>query len=338
MFEVVNGGMQSTIQDVGRPGYLATGMPVSGPADRFALAIANLLTGNDPGEPYIVGRNPGDAGIETAIYGLKLKVLDEAVIAVTGADLFATLNGESLPMWQAIRVKQGDLIAFQRPQSGGARAYVAVAGGFDVPMWAGSRATYVRGGVGGFEGRALKKGDAIPVGIPRRPLDNLVGRRFRPDLIPSYSSPWNIRVVFGPYDHMFLDESIKDFLDAEWEMSQTSDRMGCRFSGPKLGFKPRAAHLAAQAGSDPSNIIDSVQMPGAIQVPSGLELSIWHVDGSTMGGYILLATLISADFGRLGQMKPGDKVKFRAVNTDEAVFALRRLESLISEDNIFTVP
>src|SRR5215510_6211730 len=116
-FEVIDGGPQSTIQDVGRAGYLATGMPPSGAADRFALAIANLLVGNDPGERYLVGRNTGDAGVEVLLWGLKLKVLADEVIAVTGADLTPTLNGAPLAMWQTLRVAESDVIAFERPRA-----------------------------------------------------------------------------------------------------------------------------------------------------------------------------------------------------------------------------
>jgi len=153
VFEVLDGGPQSTIQDVGRPGYLATGMPPSGAADRFALGVGNLLVGNDPGERYLVGRSPGSAGLEVLLSGLKLRVLAETVIAITGADLTAMLDDSPLPMWQTVRVRPGKTVAFRRPRAG-ARAYVAMAGGIDVPVFAGSRATNVRAFVGGIDGRA----------------------------------------------------------------------------------------------------------------------------------------------------------------------------------------
>ena len=150
MFEVLAAGPMTTVQDVGRPGYLATGMPASGAADRFGLGIANLLVGNDPGERYLVGKSPGDAGLEILLLGLRLKALADGAVAVAGADLTPTLNGKPLPMWHAIRVRAGDEIAFNRPAAG-ARAYLAVAGGIDVPKFAGSRATNVRAFVGGVE-------------------------------------------------------------------------------------------------------------------------------------------------------------------------------------------
>jgi biotin-dependent carboxylase-like uncharacterized protein len=333
MFEIIDGGPQSTIQDVGRAGYLATGMPPSGAADRFALGIANLLVGNDPGERYLVGRSTGDAGLEILLLGLKLRVLAETVIAVTGADLTPTLNGAPLPMWQTLHVRLGDVIAFQRPRSG-ARAYLAAAGGFDVPRFAGSRATNVRAFVGGLDGRALKKGDMLRTLPPTKALAVLAGRRLKPDLVPAYGERWPVRVVLGPQDDLFLEEAVRTFLNFDWRLSNTSDRMGCRFIGPKLDFKPRPDYLIAQAGSDPSNIVDDTIPVGGIQVPSGLEPIVLHVDGPSLGGYAKIATVISADLGRVGQMRPGEIANFRAVSTDEAVAALRALESAIDETSI----
>lgn len=333
MFEVLDGGLQCTIQDLGRPGYLATGMPPSGPADRFALGIANVLVGNDAGERYLVGRRPGDAGLEVLLFGLKLRALVETVIAVTGANLMPTLNGVPLPMWQTVRVQAGDVIALQRAQAG-VRAYVAIAGGIDVPLFAGSRATNVRAFVGGIEGRPLKRGDLLQAFQPKRPLDDLQERRLRPDLVPAYPGRWQVRVVLGPQDDLFLEQSIETFLAYDWKLSPTSDRMGCRYVGPKLEFKPRAAYLVEQAGSDPSNIVDDTIPVGGIQVPGGLEPIVLHVDGPSLGGYAKIATVISADLGKVGQTRPGEVTNFVAVSTDEAIAALRELEDSISEASI----
>jgi urea carboxylase len=333
VFEIVEGGPQSTIQDVGRPGYLATGMPPSGAADRFALGIANLLVGNDPGERYLVGRNTGDAGIEILLLGLKLMALTDTVVAVTGADLMPALNGAPLPMWRTVRVTRGDVIAFQRPRAG-ARAYLAAAGGFDLPRFAGSRATNVRAFVGGLEGRALKKGDVLRTRPPARPLPALEGRRLKPELVPAYGRRWPVRVVLGPQDDLFRADAVDTFLSFDWKLSMTSDRMGCRFIGPKLEFKPRPDYLIAQAGSDPSNIVDDAIPVGGIQVPSGIEPIVLHVDGPSLGGYAKIATVISADLGKVGQMRPGEIANFHAVSTDEAVKALRELEDAIAEASI----
>lgn len=332
-FEVVRAGVQTTIQDVGRPGYLATGMPPSGPAERFALALANLLVGNDPGEPYLVGRRPGHAGLEVLLGGLELRALGEAVVAVTGADLAPALNGRPLPMWRALAVKPGDVLAFHRARAG-ARAYLAVAGGIDVPPFAGSRATNIRAGVGGLEGRALRAGDVLRAFPPARPAPELTGRALRPPLVPAYPERWTVRVVLGPQDDLFLPASVETFLAHDWALSPTSDRMGCRYVGPALHFRPRPAYLVEQAGADPSNIVDDTIPVGGIQVPGGLEPIVLHVDGPSLGGYAKIATVISADLGRVGQTRPGQLTRFVAVSTDEAVEALRALEASIAETSL----
>jgi antagonist of KipI len=333
MFKVIEGGPQSIIQDVGRPGYLATGIPPSGAADRFALGIGNLLVGNDPGERYLVGRRPGDAGIEILLIGLKLEVLKETVVAVTGADLAPTLNGAPLAMWRATRVARGDIILFRGPRAG-ARAYLTVAGGVDVPPFEGSRSTNLRAFIGGVDGRALRKGDLLRTFPPRRHFVTLEGRRLKPELVPTYSQRWAVRVVLGPQDDLFQADSIATFLNHDWSLSNTSDRMGCRFIGPKLEFKPRPDYLVDQAGSDPSNIVDDTIPVGGIQVPSGLEPIVLHVDGPSLGGYAKIATVISADLRQVGQMRPGEIANFVRVSVDDAVTALRSLESTIVESSI----
>jgi allophanate hydrolase subunit 2 len=149
-----------------------------------------------------------------------------------------------------------------------------------------------------------------------------------------YRERWPVRVVLGPQDDLFLDDSIKTFVTYDWKLSTTSDRMGCRYIGPKLEFKPRPAYLVEQAGSDPSNIVDDTIPVGGIQVPSGLEPIVLHVDGPSLGGYAKIATVISADLGKVGQMRPGEIANFREVSTDEAVAALQELERSISEASI----
>jgi urea carboxylase len=308
-------------------------MPPSGPADRFALGIANLLVGNDPGDRYLVGRRPGDAGVEVLLGGFRARLLADATIAVTGGDLGATLDGRPVPQWEALAASAGQVLAFHQARTG-ARAYLAVAGGIDVPPFAGSRATNVRAGVGGVDGRALKAGDVLRAFPARRPPGALSGRRLRPSLVPAHETRWTVRVVLGPQDDLFLPESVTAFLTCEWRLSPTSDRMGCRYVGPTLGFKPRPAYLVEQAGSDPSNIVDDTIPVGGIQVPGGVEPIVLHVDGPSLGGYAKIATVISADLGRVGQTRPGQVTRFRAVSTDEAVDALRQLEEAITEASL----
>ena len=317
MLEVVSGGPQTTVQDLGRPGYLHTGMPPSGAFDSFSLRVANLLVGNNPGGRYLVGRDPGDAGLEVLLLGCRLRATADHVIAVTGGDLSPTLNDAPLPMWRAILVRPGDVIAFTTPRRG-VRAYLAVAGGIDVPTFLGSRATNVRATVGGVEGRGLKTGDRLRVGTPARPLAELADRSWPEHAQPQLGEPWTVRVVLGPQDHLFEPESVETFLTVDWKLSPISDRMGCRYIGPKLEFLPRPDYLIEQAGSDPSNIVDDGTPLGAIQVPSGLEPIVMGADVPSFGGYAKIATVISSDIGVVGQGKPGDIVHFRAVDAAEA--------------------
>jgi biotin-dependent carboxylase-like uncharacterized protein len=316
MLKVVSGGPQTTVQDLGRPGYLHTGMPPSGAFDSFSLRVANLLVGNNPGGRYLVGRDPGDAGLEVLLLGCRIRATADHVIAVTGGDLSPTLNDAPLPMWRAILVRPGDVIAFTTPRRG-VRAYLAVAGGIDVPTFLGSRATNVRAAVGGVEGRGLKTGDRLRVGTPARPLTELVDRSWPEDARPQLGAPWTVRVVLGPQDHLFEPESVETFLTVDWKLSPISDRMGCRYIGPKLEFLPRPDYLIEQAGSDPSNIVDDGTPLGGIQVPSGLEPIVMGADVPSFGGYAKIATVISSDIGVVGQGKPGDIVHFRAVEAAE---------------------
>jgi biotin-dependent carboxylase-like uncharacterized protein len=317
MLEVLAGGPQTTVQDLGRPGYLNTGMPPSGAFDSFSLRVANLLVGNNPGGRYLVGRDPGDAGLEILLFGCRLRARADHLIAVTGGDLTPTLNGVPLPMWQAVAVRAGDEIAFRAPRVG-VRAYLAVAGGIDVPPFLGSRATNVRAAVGGVEGRALQPGDRLRIGEPARHAAEGEGRAWPDASRPALGEPWTVRVVLGPQAHLFQPESVETFLTVDWKLSPISDRMGCRYIGPKLEFLPRPDYLIEQAGSDPSNIVDDGTPLGGIQVPSGLEPIVMGADVPSFGGYAKIATVISSDIGIVGQGKPGDVVRFRAVEGVEA--------------------
>jgi biotin-dependent carboxylase-like uncharacterized protein len=321
VLEVIKPGVLTTVQDIGRPGYLADGIPPSGAFDTTALKLANLLVGNDPGDYLLTGDDPGPAGLEMTLRGPALRALRDTVIAVTGADMPVTVNGEAAPNWAAVPVRAGDEIVVGSAR-GGLRGYLAVAGGIDVPLVLGSRATNVRAGLGGVSGRALKAGDRLPAGagglVGVNGLTGAAGRRIRPDRVPARATPAELRVVLGPQDHLFTPDSVSAFLTTEWKLSPTSDRMGCRFVGPALTFRPRPEHLTVQAGADPSNIVDDAICVGSIQVPSGLEPIVMGVDGPSLGGYAKIATVISPDLCRLAQVRPGEPVRFRAVDPDEA--------------------
>ncbi|MFM9108565.1 MAG: biotin-dependent carboxyltransferase family protein [Chloroflexota bacterium] len=332
MLEVLAAGPQATIQDLGRAGYLRTGMPPSGAFDAYSLRAANLLVGNDPGDRYLVGRNPGAAGVEILLFGATFRALDDCLIAVTGGDLSPTIDGQPIPMWTAIPLRRGQDLAVRMAKAG-VRAYLAIAGGVDVPPFMGSRATNIRAEVGGIEGRVLRQGDVIPV-APAPGAMRHAGRSWAEPLRRRLGSPWTVRVTLGPQDGLFTPESVETFLTADWKLSPISDRMGCRYIGPKLEFLPRPEYLVKQAGSDPSNIVDDGTPLGGIQVPSGLEPIVMGADMPSIGGYAKIAVVISADIGVVGQGKPGDTIHFRAVSPDEAEEIGLEAERAISESSI----
>ena len=309
-------------------------MPPSGAFDSFSLRVANLLVGNNPGGRYLVGRDPGDAGLEILLLGCRLRATADHVIAVTGGDLSPTLNGGA-----AADVADGARARGRRrsPSRGlglGCAPISPSPAGSTCPSFLGSRATNLRAAVGGIEGRGLKAGDRIRIGEPARPLTQLEGRAWPEAARPAFGVPWTVRVVLGPQDHLFTPESVETFLTVDWKLSPISDRMGCRYIGPKLEFLPRPDYLVEQAGSDPSNIVDDGTPLGGIQVPSGLEPIVMGADVPSFGGYAKIATVISSDIGIVGQGMPGDVVHFRAVEVAEAEEIGLAQDGLIAESTV----
>src|SRR5262245_43271496 len=223
MIEVIDGGLQTTVQDGGRPGHLARGIPPAGAQDYYALSLANLLVGNELTPPPLTPGPPGAAGLEMLIKGPALRFADEAAIALTGADMNARLDGQPVPMFERLAVPAGSVLPLGLVKRG-ARGYLAVGGGIAVDPYLGSRATYIRGAQGGLKGRALRTGDRLPIG--RRAAAKNGPVRLPPGL-PSWPDlPNRIRVVLGPQDFMFTANGIETFLTAEWRLSPVSDRMG----------------------------------------------------------------------------------------------------------------
>jgi biotin-dependent carboxylase-like uncharacterized protein len=296
---VTDPGPLTTVQDLGRPGYQRVGIPPSGPIDRVAFVLANRLVGNPDGA----------AGLEMTLRGPRLEVGRECVVAVTGGEMGFSVNGQAAPAWTAVRLRPGDAVAFRMVEAG-CRAYLAVAGGLDTPPILGSRATYLRGQLGGVEGRPLRKGDGLPIGMPPAALDRLQGRAVPPSRRPAYPAQVDCRVILGPQDDRFTPEGIAAFLDGPYEVTPYSDRMGYRLKGPLI------THAR---GHD----IFSDGIPlGGIQVPGEGQPIVLLVDRQTTGGYTKIATVISVDVGRLGQTRPGHRVRFRQVTLAEAHAAL----------------
>lgn len=307
---VLEPGPQTTVQDLGRPGYLRYGIPPSGPIDRAALILANRLVGNPDGA----------AVLECTLAGPKLQMTDERVVAVTGAEMSVTVNGHEAPRWAAIRVVAGDVLRLGLSRRG-LRAYLSVAGGIDVPPVLGSRSTYVRGRLGGYQGRALEPGDRLPLGRPSVPLARIVGRAVRAEAIPEHGGEVEVRVILGPQADRFTPDAIAAFLEGPYEMTGESDRMGARLKGPPI------THTR---GHD--IISDGIPL-GGVQVVGNGQPIILLVDRQSTGGYTKIATVCSFDVGKVGQMMPRQRLRFRSVSVGEAHAILRaertRLEAAV---------
>ena len=304
---VLQPGMFTTVQDSGRRGLQQYGVPVSGAMDEYSLRAANSLVSND-------GRA---AVLEATLMGPTLKCNETAVVAVTGAQAPVTVNGKPVPMWQAILLQSGDVLTVG-VTTVGTRVYLAVAGGFDVPIVMGSRATFMRGGIGGVDGRIVRCGDVLPIGTPIAPLADILGNyvpHAKQAKLPRGLT--DVRVILGPQDDCFPEDALYIFGRAEYIVSNDSDRMGFRLEGPKLAHRDKA------------DIISDGIAPGSIQVPGHGTPIVMLADRQTTGGYAKIATVISVDLSLMGQMKPQDKLRFVAVSPDEAVRALRAQELVL---------
>ncbi|KQU94586.1 allophanate hydrolase [Ensifer sp. Root31] len=304
--KVLHHGLATTVQDLGRPGYFHLGIPLGGAMDRYAMRAANLLVGNDEGA----------AGLEAVFLGPKLEFTEDTLVAVTGADMPAKVDGVEQPGWTAFPVRAGQTLTFDFLKSG-ARIYIAVAGGIDVPLALGSRSTYPIGALGGYNGRPLAPGDELPVGAGNT---SGKGRSVGAQLRRLPAAPVALRVLPGLYWDRLSDEAKQSFFADEWKVAPEADRMGYRFrGGRKLSFVEREQPFGA--GSDPSNIVDSCYPYGSIQVPGGTEPIILHRDAVSGGGYFMLGTVISADMDLIGQMQPHTPTRFVEVTMDEALAA-----------------
>ena len=288
-----NGGFITTIQDMGRTGYQEFGVPAAGVMDTMAFRKANILVGNDENE----------AALEITLMGPMFTFTSDNIIAVTGGNLGAKLNGKDIPMYQAVLAKKGDTMSFMGIKSG-SRAYVAFAGGLDVPVVMGSKSTHLKSNLGGFEGRKLGPGDEIEFTAPKTALPNMSKRTVPAD---DYSkASCTLRVILGPQDDCFTEAGIKTFLSSTYTLTNEADRMGLRFEGEKIEHKN---------GGD--IITDGISF-GAVQVPSHGQPIVMMADHQTTGGYTKIAGIISADLPKAAQLKPGCKVNFQQVSVEEA--------------------
>lgn len=310
-------GLATSVQDLGRPGYYHLGIPVSGGMDQYALRAANLLVGNDE----------GSAVLEAVFMGPELEFSEDALVAVTGAELPPRVDGELRESWTAFQVEAGQTLTFDYLRSG-ARAYIAVAGGIDVPVVLGSRSTYTLGALGGLDGRNLQAGDELRIAAASRIVPE--GRSVPEHLRRAPGRSVELRVIPGLYWHRITEESGRRFFDDTWKVALEADRIGYRFrDGRPLQFVEREQPFGAS--SDPSNIVDSCYPYGSIQVPGGTEPIVLHRDAVSGGGYFMVGTVVSADMDLVGQLQPHTPVRFTCVDMTAALAARRHRERRLEQ-------
>jgi len=326
VIEVIKPGLESSIQDGGRLGYLHTGLAPAGPMDHLSLRIASLLVGNVLPPPLFCGGPRGDAGFEFTLLGPTLRFRAPALIAIAGAPMPAALDGVAIPHYTSVPVTAGATLALGIAPRG-ARTYLAVAGGLRVPEVLGSRAENLFAARGPF-GRALRAGDRLPIAPWSEIAERHPGIRYDVAALPPLPATPVLRVVMGPQDELFTADSRAEFLSATWRLSTQANRMGLRFRGPRLAFGPRPPYLDRDAGADPSNIVDDIIPVGGIQCPSGIEAIVMGTENPTVGGFAKIATVISADIAVAGQLRPHDAVRFADVSVPQALAAAAHAAAL----------
>lgn len=316
---ILEGGLLTTVQDLGRFGYQKIGVTPGGAMDTFSLRVANVLVAN-----------PEDAaGLEITLKGPEIEFTSDALIALTGAAVSPRISDVDIPLGCAVAVQRGSALTFGRASSG-CRAYLAVAGGIDVPAVMGSRSTYLRARMGGHEGRALRAGDELPVGTASPlatrmmrealsdggPLPFALSERYLDEEDPRLALRIDaVRVVRGPNFEDVEAAAQRDLFTATFEVSTEADRMGYRLAG---------ARLSATRAED---LVSSAVALGAVQLPPGGEPIVLMTDRQTTGGYPVIAHVITADIPVVAQKRPGDDITFTEVTIEDAHAALRDMGS-----------
>ncbi|WP_144460637.1 biotin-dependent carboxyltransferase family protein [Siminovitchia fortis] len=320
MIQILKSGLLDTIQDLGRTGYQKYGIIVSGAMDKLAHRLANLLVGNPENE----------AALEMTLMGPKIQFETDALISICGGDLQPSISGNPVPMWRPVFVKKGAKLDFRYAKKG-CRAYLAAAGGFDIPTVMGSKSTYLRARLGGYHGRALKAGDRVPFGLPSEVSEKintgLAGSRyFTPsswsvadDVYPAMEEPMAIRTIKGPQFDWFDEKSQIDFYQKEYEVTAQSDRMGYRLEGRPLNLKQQRDMI-----SDAINF-------GTIQVPPDGKPIILMADRQSVGGYPKIGQIASVDLPVVAQAKPGERISFTEITSEEAQVLYIEREKLIEQ-------
>lgn len=323
VIEVLQPGTFSSIQDYpGRLGYWDIGVPPSGPMDDFAFRLANRIVGNDESA----------AGLEFTLQGPTLRFHTDATVALTGADCAATLDGEPVSNWQPLTVKAGQTLALGRAQQG-CRGYLAVRNGFDVPEYLGSRSTFSLGQFGGHAGRTLRVADMLPISRPAlaactTPPPVSAPQALDAALIPHYGTEWRIGVLYGPHGapDFFTQAAIDEFFASDWQVHYNSNRLGVRLVGPKPSWT-RAN--GGEAGLHPSNVHDCEYAIGAINFTGDFPVILTH-DGPSLGGFVCPVTIAKAELWKVGQVKPGDRIRFHPISADDALAREKAQQQVIA--------
>jgi len=324
--KVLNGGIQALIEDLRlRWKYYVYGYSPSGAADWYSHSLANILVGNPIEE----------ATIEVAGGLFEAEIGFDGVIAITGGDLEPTLNNEKIPMWEAVRVKKGDILKLGYSTRGkGFRAYIAVSGVLDVPYFFGSKSTCVYGKYGGYQGRALQKGDIVmvkDVSLERAKI--MEGRKIKAEYVPDFGNVYEVRMIPGPTaaPEYITDEGFRALYNTNFKVNRNSDRSGYRLDTPKEVFpKGWARSSGGVAGLHPSNIVDmGYPLPGGLNV-CGDQIIILGPDGPCGGGFVIAGTVIYADVWKVFQAIPGrDYIKFKHTTLSEAREARKNLMDIL---------
>lgn len=297
--QVLQAGALTTVQDSGRTGLQSQGFNASGVMDLHAYRLANFLVGNYTDE----------AVLEMSLFGGSFTFSASNYIAVTGADMGATLEGIPVPMYETLFVRKGDTLRFGAAKDG-MYTYLAFAGGLDVPQVLGSRSTNLKCGLGGFSGRKLRTGDVLPF---RAPISDWGGLRLH-RLSPPQPDNAPIRVVLGPQADYFTEAGLQTFLSAPYRVTAQTDRMGCTLAGTPIEYRNKV------------DIISDGIVFGSIQVPPNGQPIVMLADRQTTGGYAKIATVISVDLPRLVQKRPEDTVRFSAISARKAEKLVRQAQ------------
>ena len=309
VIEVQAPGLFTTVQDLGRPGFGPIGVSASGAADPVALRLGNLLVGN----------TEGAAALEFTLLGGNFLFPNGGVLALTGSDFGATLNGQPMPPWTSVEAAPAATLRVGHTRSG-ARCYLCVRGGIVVPAFLGSSSTHVLSGLGGLEGRPLRKHDVLLIGPEpfTRPK-----RRLTPDALSQFGPRKVLRVTEGPQYEWFPEFCHGQFFGNVYRVGEESNRVGLRLRGTPLDV------------SNSGRMITEGVALGSIQIPPGGQPVILFVEQQTTGGYPKIANVISADLAGIGQLRPGDEIRFARVSMCEARELLRDQEALMASKEIF---